>query len=708
MTAQLLGLAAVVAIGIAAAGYGWGLAALLRRRWRLPRDRFTLSWIQVVLGLGALGHLLAAAGLVHACTIGVARAVIGAGVALAVASFVAGWKKRHRVTGGRKDNWIARACRWGAVAAVLTLTPAASLPPLAYDVLEYHLEASRLFLDSGTLEGAPLNFFTRLPMETELLYAAGQALVKPSSEDDRAAKWLAVGWVVLFAWGCGVVARRLGAGAAGRWGAVAVGAALPLAGKVGLDAYSDGATAVFAQLLAFGFLGLLQARRVGQTRRRADWILAGIGAGLAASCKWGVVPHVAVPAAGLIVLAGFIGRDPLGGIRKAALVGAMAVAVFSPWLLRAAAVTGNPVFPWMATVFATENWSPEQERFLVSTHRPLRPWESRYWSKAWEGMTIAAPSFSIAVGGDEKVGNGSAESGNRGRREWWIPLGAVLGLIGGLARRRGRRFALGAAGLSLLAALAWATVDQSPDRFLLPAAGIFVPAAAAGTAGLARRFGHGGGYMRVFAYSCALGLAAMAVQGAARRVALHVSGGYFHAMTNPLVGEEARDQVLGRSVVTLQNRVAAAMLRDGGRLLVLYEARGMLFPLPHSLNTVFDRSVLLDSIGDADSPSAIDRALREKGFTNVVVNEFELDRLIRFYPPLELEEPIPARESLVKSPMDPHPLMDLYRPYVSDARYAPKAAAIRDWHVEVVKRARWRTAAPNGLAICVSPIPSVE
>jgi hypothetical protein len=200
----------------------------------------------------------------------------------------------------------------------------------------------------------------------------------------------------------------------------------------------------------------------------------------------------------------------------------------------------------------------------------------------------------------------------------------------------------------------------------------------------------------------------MAVQGAARRVALHVSAGYFHAMTNPLVGEEARDQVLGRAIVTMQNRVAAAMLRDGGPLRGLYEARGLLFPLPHSLNTVFDRSVLLDSIGDADSPSAIDRALREKGFTNVVVNEFELDRLIRFYPPLDLGNPMPAREWLMKSPAEPHPLMDLYRPHASDARYAPRAAALRAWHVEVVKRARWRTTTPAGLTLCVSPIPTSE
>jgi len=730
MAGQIAGLLTVVVVGAAAAGYGGLLIRWLRGRagMRMPSDGFSRAWIRLVLGLGIVGHLVAVAGLAHALSVGLIRGILAVGIAVAVLPVVLhrrkgarDWESEHGQKhgqvngqgGGESDDaasatpgetegndrefmssWTGPACRIAAVVAVLSLAPAASLPPLAYDVLEYHLEAPRLFLESGTLNGDDYNFFTRLPMEAEMLYAAGHAVRWPDLEDDRAAKWIAVGWAALFAWGCGVVARRMGGGRMVRWGTVAVGAALPLAGKVSLDAFSDGATAVFTQLMTVGFLGLLGRSSKG----RADWFLAGAGAGLALSCKWGVLPHMILPAAALVLGFQAFGGQGWGfGVRRVLVAGVLTLVVFSPWVLRAAVVTGNPVFPWAASIFPSPTWNPGQEEFLVATHEPLRPWQGAFWRKAWEGAGIAAPRFDLSLGTQE------TEDGPVPALTLILPLGVVLAGAG-LVRRRGRRVFGGALALSVLAVLAWAMVNQAPDRFLLPAAGVFVAVTVAGAGAIARAM-RDARSARLTGLVAGLVLAAMVLQAEARRLALFTSGGYFAALVDPSVREEARGEVLGRPIVALQNQATAAMLRDGGRLLVLYEARGLLFPLPHLINTVFDRGILLDLMEDADTPEAIDRALAEQGFTNIVINEFELDRLVRFYPPLDSDTPIPPRGSLGKTPIEPYPLMDLYRPYASDPRFAARREVLMQWHAEVLNRSRWSFAGSSGLVICLSPIP---
>ncbi len=722
MGPQAAGAAALVLVAVAATGYGRAAVGLVeggwsgfRRPWAGRRSHFGRGWVTLVVGLGVLGHLLLLAGLVGLFSIGVIRGVLAVGVGFGIAGFagdLAGSIRsrsgddpqsgRRRAAGGygRTLPWLGGVA---GIASLVLLIPAAGMPPLAYDVLEYHLQAPRLFLAERSLEGDAHNFFTRLPMETELIYAAGHGVVAPSVEDDRAAKWLAAGLTVLFAWGCGVLARRMGGRRAARWGAVILGAALPLTGKVALDAFSDGAAAVFTLLMIYGFLGVAaagpgMAKKDGErasrlVRRRSDLAWAAIGGGLAVSCKWGVLPHLVVPACALILVFTLRDRGSGQGMKTAALFGVGVLLVFSPWMIRATLTTGNPVFPWAASVFPSTDWGSEQGEFLVETHQPVRPWEGAYWVKVWEGVNTAAPVVEIPWG--------RAEEESPARRVP-IPVGMMVVAVGfGLAWRR--RAYLAAGILGGLAVLAWATVRQTPDRFLLPAAATLVPAAAVAAEMSVRRWRTRPG-RRAIAWAAGIFLAVAVVQDGAGRMALYSSAGYFRALGNPLVGEAAREEILGRAMLALQGQAARESIRGGGKFLILYEARGLLFPLPHELNTVFDRSVLLDAMGEVDSPEAIDRMLMEKGYSHIIINEFELDRLVRFYAPLDREEPVPPREALRKEPAEPYPLMELYRPYAFDARFAQKEEAIRAWHRRVLERAQWRFVGSTGLILAISPV----
>lgn len=719
MRGEWAGVVAAGIVALAAAGYGGAFLALLRRWFRWPAAHSLRVWMALTIGLGITGHLLVAAGLARILNLWTIRAVLAVGIILALLRIPSVLPRLLiRCTPMAKPPrtiWGALLCAAAGV-ALLSLLPAAAMPPLAYDVLEYHLQAPRLFLADGSLDGSPTNFFTRLPLEAEMLYLAGHAIAAPTPYDDRAAKWIAAGWVILFAWGAGEVGRRLGLRRAGRWAVMALAAALPLSGGIALDALNDAAAGVFVELAALGLIGMFSARRsqraacsatgeetdrprgTGAARPRGDIALAALGAGFALSCKWSVLPNVIFPALVALVVFGIASGTIVPMLRKAAIFGVCALAVFSPWMIRGAVIAGNPVFPWAARWFPTQTWGPEHEQFLVATHRPQRPWQARYWSKVASGLHRILPATTLTLGtGADEEEEGVQDSAPR--RTLLLPFGLAAAVCVLLSRRRGP----GAWMLlwGVLGLLAWAGVGHAPDRFLFPMAGVFVPLVVLGVGAVRRRSIPVG---RIVAWILCIGLAAGAAQDQARRWALYASAHYFSAFGNDAAREELRAQLLGRPMILMQQQVETELLRRGGKALVLYEARGLLFPPDAVLNTVFDKSPLLDWIAEAQTPEEIDAALRAGGISLVVLNEIELHRLVTFYPPLDSARPHPFRSFANKPPLAAYPYLDYYRPYDADPRYPALRDALTAWHARLLQRASWRHVGANGLTLCITPL----
>jgi hypothetical protein len=380
-------------------------------------------------------------------------------------------------------------------------------------------------------------------------------------------------------------------------------------------------------------------------------------------------------------------------LRKAAIFGVCALAVFSPWMLRGAVVAGNPVFPWAAGWFPTETWGPEQEQFLVATHRPRRPWQTHYWSKVASGVHRILPALTLSLGA------GSDEDETAPPRTVLLPFGLVAATCVLLSRRRspGAWILL----WGVLGLLAWAGVGHAPDRFLFPIAGVFLPLTVVGVGALRRHRLAAG---RIAAWVLGIGLAAGAAQDQARRWAFYESAHYFSALGNDAAREELRAQLLGRPMILMQQQVETELLRRGGAALVLYEARGLLFPTSAVLNTVFDKSPLLEWVAEAQTPGEIDAALQARGISLVILNEIELHRLVTFYPPLDSSRPQPFRSFAGKPPLDAYPHLDYYRPYDADPRYPALRDALMAWHAKVLREASWRHVGSNGLTLCITPL----
>jgi hypothetical protein len=134
-------------------------------------------------------------------------------------------------------------------------------------------------------------------------------------------------------------------------------------------------------------------------------LVAGAAAGLACGVKMTALPIVCVPllVAHLWLLVGRADRRAwLGG--EAVAVG-VAILVLSPWLVRNAVWTGNPVFPLAMRTLGSAHFTPEQVDRFEQFHRPGeftgagRP-AREAWSKllgTWQFGYVLFPAAAVAA-----------------------------------------------------------------------------------------------------------------------------------------------------------------------------------------------------------------------------------------------------------------------------------------------------------------------
>jgi hypothetical protein len=246
-----------------------------------------------------------------------------------------------------------------AFGAIVTLLAVATPSPF-YDQVHYHLAFPERWLRSGRIEVFPRHSYSYLAANMGLLYT--YALAGPGVWAAQAIHW----WMGLLAT-CGAfaIARKIGAGREGAAWAVAFIVATPSFLLSSTWAASDLAVAAFG---ATGCLMVLDAV-APEKRRGARWyVLAGLLCGAAFGSKYVALTSVALPAALILMgalLATFIrGGDRSGGVlRLVAWGGGMSAAIL-PWAARNAWLTGNPVHPFLASVFG--RFHPDQEIAAVA------------------------------------------------------------------------------------------------------------------------------------------------------------------------------------------------------------------------------------------------------------------------------------------------------------------------------------------------------
>lgn len=617
--------------GAPAAWYLLGAAGLGRALDPFVRGSRDPGALRAALGVAlmlSLSHALGCLGLLAGrAGRAVAIALPTLGVALLAAGLVADARRERRIVIRASAVW------WLAAPAVALLLVAACQPPGwlwdsefgGFDALSYHLQLPQEWLALGRIVPLEHNVYSYLPgyIESAFLHlgvmTGAPAEATPSSrpvgfvagDGTRllSCQVLHAGLALLAAWIVGRAARAASgvcgadlrrANAAGALGGVLF-IATPWMIVVGSLAYNEmGAVALGAgAMLAALDTNLPPARRAG---------VAGLLVGAACGCKATALLFVGPPV-GILLLGLAPARRWLAMVAAGSAAGAVMLA---PWLIRNAYFGGNPVFPYLTSLFGHAHWSPDQaERFRAAT-------------------IIEEPILTrlrLLLFPDPTDPAGPRHRGML-HPQWglffpFLLAGAVAAAIPTSTRRVALLLSAGLA--SQLAA--WLFASHIQSRFLIPLAipgCMLMGLALAGPDGRRR-------LLRLVA-----GSAAIVIQLAGTvRVFAGQRGGQPGALLvlgpGALSGTIYRDPADAERFGPPSPEVFLNLsLPPGRRVYLLGDSTPLYYAVPVLYNTTWDCSPMADAIREhPGDPAAWSRRLRERRIDLVLVNLSELSRLSR-------------------------------------------------------------------------------
>ena len=238
-------------------------------------------------------------------------------------------------------------------------TTRAFVPPLDYDELEYHLAAPAKYMHEGHIVFISDNAYASFPQNVEMLFLDAMILRGGVEDSFALGRLINTGLGLCAAGAVGVCAAAMFHPLAAL-PAVAIFYTWPAINHVTHIAYVE------LGLILFATLAMLTAFEYRRSGRRSNYVaLLGILCGLAAGVKYPAVLFVCLPA-GLWVL--FVGARR--AIVHALIYTALALAVFSPWLIRNFVNTGNPVYPLAGRILDGADWSARKDARWQNAHSP--------------------------------------------------------------------------------------------------------------------------------------------------------------------------------------------------------------------------------------------------------------------------------------------------------------------------------------------------
>jgi hypothetical protein len=334
------------------AGAAYGLGVVLIEQLRLALNALERRLFAFLLGGAALSLVVFAMAALHVFHRGVCLAV---GAAL----MVWGWRVSRRRAAAPEAPEMARAWRWLFVAvfagyATLYL-PYALSPEMSPDGSTYHLGlVSHVARDHG-FRPMRSDFYKNMPAGTEMLFLFAFEFGQHS-----AASLVHFGFLLLLPWLVVSYGRRYGFGPAAVFAAAAVFCS-PVVGADGTCAYVDAgvATAMF---------GAAYLTRMWVDAPEDLRVLAAAGSlgGFAFSMKY-TGAMILVFTVVVVTWNGWRARRavwrPLGVVALAAAVWIL------PWTVKSWLIMGDPVTPFLATMFPNPNIHPS---FVTEWSEQLR------------------------------------------------------------------------------------------------------------------------------------------------------------------------------------------------------------------------------------------------------------------------------------------------------------------------------------------------
>lgn len=643
-----------------------GLAIPLRRFWSTSSESAAIT-AAVGLSLGlTLNHIIGQCGMFRIGTLPIGAMLIPA---IGAATLIWGSASLvQRARAGLIPRPSYQYLFWAP--AIGILITAASSPPGwlwdtefgGFDALSYHLQLPQEWFVANRIEPVRHNVYSYLPSYMEAVFTSfahfgrlppsdatdfgnGLGLLTPDSSGQNAWPVLACQYVhalitVLGAWIIAALARTMGASRPTSLVIAACALATPWLVVIGSLAYNEGAViALFAGAM------LVAAQRDLSPIIRG--VLCAVIIGVACGCKPTAILFCAPPVAILL-----LGTTPVRTWPTLAAAGiAVGIISLSPWLLRNYMNCGNPVFPYLHTLFGDAHWTSEQFSRYSGAHHANEPLLDRLKLLIFADTT--------------NPGSPQGQGQHRGiihPQFGWLSLilvgSSAFVLFASHTRRLGMLLVLGL--LSQIAA--WVFFTHIQSRFLLP---LVVPVAALFALALSPR-------PRDITASATLESADRSARISFWIAALMTTlqiitlGNVFGSQrrSDPngllLLGPGMLSGELARAEWNLLNPTEKAQLESnlsaaawmnlksigGSSLLLIGDSTPFYFGgragpagteigdgLPH-YNVTWDRSIITAAIaGSGQDPAAqdaaISQAIKDAGITHILLNSAELSRLAR-------------------------------------------------------------------------------
>jgi hypothetical protein len=557
---------------------GAGLLRLVVVSGRLTRVEHAIFSLAVGLNVVSLYTLaVGLAGLLRYRAVFIAPGIVVIGIG------VARWYVASRAGGARHDclpqvvpgdslPW--HTWRWFAAPLAFAVVLGGMMPPVEFDVREYHLQAPKEFYQSGSVHFLAHNVYGNMPLGAEMLATAGMSTLGDWWRGALVGKLLIAMFALLAAVDLWALTRRYVSTSAGASAAIAY-LSTPWVLRVSMLGLIECAVGCFT---ITAIHALLIWREDTDTADDGLLATAGFLAGAAVACKYPALLMTVVPLTVFVIL--------VAKRRGQALVVFLAAVTLGCglWFAKNHALTGNPAYPLLSEVLDGVTRTPEKIAQWQAAHRP--------------------PNFAVSD---------ATESLARAlwRSEWLGLLVAPLAVAGVVFGRRRPLVWLGVAYLVFVFA-AWWLMTHRIDRFLLPALPVAALLAGVGVSELARLVGRHV-MTGVVAVACLYALL-VATTGPAG------DNRYFAALQ--YLRDDPRRVTPWRSYLNDHARDLGIDARRA--VLALGDAEAFDFEVPVTYHTTFDDCPLETMYRTLDEVE-LHRAIRAR-FSYIYVNYSEIER----------------------------------------------------------------------------------
>ncbi len=311
-------------------------------RSKLPFSHIENIALQVALGMGILGFVVFAAGLIG--FLGPWQAWLGLGISVLIFyKTILAWLGEWRVVFDDSQNpgAVERVARWLVVFLVVIAGFQALAPPLKWDSLVYHLELPQRYFEMGKLFHLSDNLFSGFPQLSEMMFTWAVALRSGSTAATLG--WI-VGVMAILGLG-GFAARKVGKEF--QW----IAPAFLLTGA----SISRGLSWAYVDLwvFLFGLATIIFLDQYGWTKKTV-WVgLSAVFAGFASSTKYTAGMILPIGVVYLIVVWIQSHRATSSPQRSwkplvvsVLLFVSISIMIVIPWFAKNTGMTGNPVYPF--------------------------------------------------------------------------------------------------------------------------------------------------------------------------------------------------------------------------------------------------------------------------------------------------------------------------------------------------------------------------